>query len=252
MDSIHTLAPGSTDLPNNFLEGYQPYSRINELVQNCFVDQHEWNTLRDTPLSKQEMNAKTPYELERIRHLQSQGKITRDYSSIQDSRPDYHEWASVLPGYILVTRKMRDKHWRGFITAETSAPVTACAQGMPKAMDDQFFFSGIARSKSIKSADDGKGPRTDDHFTMFIGGVATILNNARVPVHPGDGVAWTFEFMPNDLSDVHVMKRGRTGPRRIQVVRVAPSCFHPRTFGRCLSFAKPGETFDVLIGPVSS
>tara|TARA_B100001059_G_scaffold158029_1_gene157670 strand:+ start:1210 stop:1971 length:762 start_codon:yes stop_codon:yes gene_type:complete len=253
MDDLHTLAPGSVELTQSLVEGYQPYSRINEIVHNAFIDPHEWNQLLDRPLTKLELDSKNVYELLRIRSLYISKTIPEHISaSLQDARPNFHEWATVLPGYICVMRKMRDKNWRGFLSAETAAPVIACSAGMPKAMDDQFFFAGIARSKSIKVADDGRGPTTDDHFTMHIGGVATILNNGRTSVHPGDGVAWTFEASMNNLAQSFQMKKARTGPRRIQIVRVAPSCFHPRTFGRCVSFAKPGETFDVLIGPTST
>lgn len=254
MDEIQTYAPGSTQLANNLVEGYQPYSRVNELVHNAFIDKFEWNQLSDVPLTQLEIEATDPFELLKIRELHARNLLPQTLSTgiFQDIRPDFHEWATVLPGYICVARKSRDKNWRGFLAAETAAPVIACAAGMPKAMDGHFFFAGIARSKTVKEPDDGRGPRTDDHFTMHIGGVATILNNGRTAIHPGDGVAWTFECLSNNAAQSYVLKKSRTAPRRIQCVRVAPATSHPRTFGRCISFAKPGEPFDVLIGPVSS
>lgn len=246
MDNIHSYAPGSTELANNLVEGYQPYSRINELVHNAFIDPYEWNQMRES-ISKKEMEALSTHALEEVRR---NGGNTGPQGEL---RPDFHEWATVLPGYICVSRKMRDKNWRGFVAAETAAPVIACAQGMPRGQDDQFFFSGVARSKSLKEPDDGRGPRSDDHFTMHIGGVATILNNGKVPVHPGDGVAWTFQQMVNSMAQSFTStKRQKAGPRRIQIVKVPSTAYHPRQFGRCMSFAKPGETFDILLGPTST
>lgn len=253
MDEIQSYAPGSTQLANNLVEGYQPYSRINELVHNAFIDKFEWNQISQVPLTQFEIDATDAFELLRVRDMLARNMLPQTLGTgYQDSRPDYHEWATVLPGYICVSRKMRDKNWRGFLAAETAAPVIACAAAMPKAMDSQFFFAGIARSKAIEAPDDGRGPSTDSHFTMHIGGVATILNNGRTAIHPGDGVAWTFEFMGNDLAQSYSLKKGRPGPRRIQCLRVAPATAHPRTFGRAINFAKPGEPFDVLIGPVST
>lgn len=257
MDLIQSFAPGSTELPHNLVEGNQPYSRINELVLNAFIDPYEWNNIQQDPLTVAETKATNSYELETIRyHINTNSSANRGYDLRTvggEARPPFHDWATVLPGHICVSRKMRDKNWRGFVAAETAAPVMACAQGMPKALDDQFFFAGIARSKTVKEADDGRGPKTDDHFTVFIGGVASILNNGRVSIHPGDGVGWTFESMVNSLAQsFNGSKRTKHGPRRIQIVRCPPTTQHPRCFGRALSFAKPGETFDVLIGPTST
>lgn len=253
MDNLQSYAPGSVELGGNVIEGYQPYSRVNELVHNCFVDENEWNLLSNTGLTRLEADMTTTYDLTRLRALMSMPtNPIKSTTLMTDMKPDYHDWSSMLPGYILVMRKMRDLNWRNKLTAETAAPVIGCAQGKCKAEDDQFLFAGVCRSKSIKKADDGRGPRSDDHFTMFIGGVCTILNNGRCSLHPGDSIAWTFELLPNDMTDMHAIKRPRAGPRRIQVVRVPPGCTHPRMFGRCLKFAKPGDTIDVLIGPVSS
>lgn len=68
----------------------------------------------------------------------------------------------------------------------------------------------------------------------------TLLNLATEPVHPGDLVEWCFTWMKGVGH-----KRARTGPRRIglQVASVSS----PKIIGRALSFAKPGESLDVLL-----
>jgi len=57
-----------------------------------------------------------------------------------------------------------------------------------------------------------KGMKKDDHFTLAIGGMVTILNNSSGATNRGDLVEWTF------LEDTSApTKTEKAGPRRIQV-----------------------------------
>lgn len=69
--------------------------------------------------------------------------------------------------------------------AETAVPVIACAACLPKDDEKNYFFAGIARSKSVRSPDDGIGPNVDEFFTVSIGGMATLLNTSGGPIYPG-------------------------------------------------------------------
>lgn len=237
MQFASSYTVGSTELRHSSVEGNQPYSRINELVMNSFVDPQEWQNIGES-VTKGMVDANTVDEYNNARNSGTGPMV--------EVRPLYDEWSTVLPGYILVSRKCRDKSFRGFTAAETAAPVVACAQGMVKALDADFFFSGVARSKSIKDPN-AKG---DDFFTMFVGGMCTILNNSTQSIHHGDGVAWTFG-PDKGVRDTYA-KRQKEGPRRIAIVRVPPGVVHPRKFGTCKSFAKPMECFDILLGPTST
>jgi len=129
------IGPSDPLLKRSEAEGYQPISRIGEIVINGFIDAYEFG------------------------HLRAQG---------DESKPHFHEWASVLPGMILVSRKKRTESFRQFSAAESAMPVigsSACLVDIknksPKVEDieAQFFFAGICRSKSVREIDDGLGPK---------------------------------------------------------------------------------------------
>ena len=150
----------------------------------------------------------------------------------------FHEWATVQPGMICVARKKKTAVFRHYMAAETAVPVIACAACLPKDHEMNYYFAGIARSKSVRSPDDGIGPAVDEFFTLSIGGLATVLNTSNGPIYPGDLVEWC--FAGDGMSD---KKRAKQGPRRIGI-QVA-SVSSPKIIGRALSFSKKGETFDV-------
>tara|TARA_Y100000817_G_scaffold292614_1_gene264971 strand:- start:5892 stop:6191 length:300 start_codon:yes stop_codon:yes gene_type:complete len=77
-------------------------------------------------------------------------------------------------------------------------------------------------------------------FTLSIGGMVTILNTAGQPIHPGDLIEWC---LWNDKT--HNGKRQKQGPRRVAVTIASVSS--PKVIGRALSFAKSGESFDLLL-----
>lgn len=242
MDFITRIGPSDPLLKRSEAEGYQPVSRIGEIVTNAFVDPTDF-----VMIDKE--------------------------SETDENKPYFHEWASVLPGMILVARKDRTcacpphptpihprnsshrtphpacdrfaARYRHNTSAETASAVISSAYGLTWGQDEKkWFFAGIARSKSVRVIDDGHGPVTDDFFTSSIGGMATILNNGRDPIHPGDALKWSFDVPPTRPNN------NSNAPRRIMVTKLTDkeSPWSTAThFGRALSFAKAGEPVDVLI-----
>jgi len=229
MDVIGAIGPGSTALANNFLEGYQPVSRNGEVTQNAFIDAMCWNKIMSHKNKPQnDQDAAHPMQ--------------------NEDKPRFSEWASVQPGFLCVYDKGRSNKYRNHTEAETAVPVIACAQLMDSMNDKDFAFAGVTRSKSVRDDDDvANGVKRDDFFTLAIGGPATILNNGNKEIKMGDMVEWT--FYDASSGNTGNQKRQRVGPRRIQV-RTATKT-HARVFGRALSYAKRGESFDVLIGSAS-
>jgi hypothetical protein len=225
---ITSMSPGSANMPSNVLEGYKPVSRNNEQIQNAFVDTTEWNTLKtDTPV---QMNTTA--------------------TPIVDPLPPFHEWATVLPGEICVSRKDHAMAFKNKMIAESAAPVIGCAQCKGPSDDNKWFFAGVCRSKTVREYNDGLGPKIDEMFTLFIGGMATLLNNGSGEIHPGDVIEWTFADAIGSSPFFLKVK----GPRRIQVRSVMGNYGSQtlrRSFGRAMSFAKKNETFDCLIGSTS-
>ena len=114
------------------------------------------------------------------------------------------------------------------------------AAGLSKNQEIDFFFAGIARSKSVRSPSDGQGETVDEFFTLSIGGMVTLLNNSGAVISPGDQVEWCFTPGPGKGS-----ARPSGDPRRVGVKVCSPNS--PRAIGRALSFSKNGETFDLLL-----
>lgn len=141
---------------------------------------------------------------------------------------------------ILVSRKYgKNKAFRKYVACETAVPVIACAACLPIEKENDFFFAGVARSQSVRSPDDGVGPRVDEFFTSSIGGMQTILNTSGYPIFPGTMIEWTFATPAAADSKGITRDRGRTNPRRIGVMK-ATAADSPRIIGRALSFAKSG------------
>ena len=162
-----------------------------------------------------------------------------------EHKPYFHEWATALPGNICLARKARNATFRNYVAAETASPVIACASMLTSDDAYNFYFAGICRSKSVRPIDDGVGPSVDEYFTLSIGGMATLLNNSKDPVFPGDMLEWTL-YNEDAGSVAGKNVRGtKKDPRRVGIRLAAPSS--ERVIGRVLSFAKSGETFDLLI-----
>ena len=158
-------------------------------------------------------------------------------------KPMFHEWATVQPGMVCLARKKKTAVFRQYVAAETAVPVIACAACLPVAQEKDYFFAGVARSKSVRSPDDGVGPTTDEFFTVSLGGMVTVLNTSGTQIHPGDLVEWC--LINPSAQRGNSQKRLKTGPRRIGIRTASVSS--SKIIGRALSFAKSGETLDVLV-----
>ena len=218
--------PGDKDLKMTEIEGYQPVSRIGEVVMNSFVDSYEFSACADM-----------------LMDWQMAGTANNGANNIVEYKPHFHEWATVQPGMICLARKKKTAVFRQYVAAETAVPVIACAACLPVAQEKDYFFAGVARSKSVRSPDDGVGPTTDEFFTVSIGGMVTVLNTSGTQIHPGDLVEWCL-INPAAQRGTS-QKRLKTGPRRIGIRTASVSS--AKIIGRALSFAKSGETLDVLI-----
>lgn len=187
-------------------------------------------------------------------------------------KPHFHEWATVSPGMICLARKKRTAVFRQYVAAETAVPVIACAAGLGMAKEKNYFFAGVARSKSIRTIDDGIGPTTDEFFTLSIGGMATVLNTSGTPIHPGDLVEYVTSLSARvptcacaqrtnsrtppthslcrwcfySDAGTHSVKRQKTGPRRVGITVASVSspkvigrfgASHPRALPACPSLA---------------
>ena len=157
---------------------------------------------------------------------------------------------------ICVSRKARNSTFRNYVAAETATPVISCCACLGSEDEKNFYFAGVCRSKSVRPIDDGVGPQVDEFFTLAIGGMVTLLNNSGTAVFPGDFLEWTFynENKPagakngtdnaSQLASKNAL-RGTGHPRRVSIKIATASS--ERIIGRCLSFAKPGETFDLML-----
>ena len=145
-----------------------------------------------------------------------------------EPKPYFHEWASVLPGMICLSRKARNATFRNYVAAETASPVIGCAAGLKSTDAKNFYFAGVCRSKTVRPIDDGTGPSVDEFFTLHIGGMVTMLNNSSDPVFPGDMLEWT---LASETDRSHGQKRQKTGPRRVGIKVASPTS--ERVIGRC-------------------
>jgi hypothetical protein len=185
---------GPTDplLKHNAVEGYQPVSRIGEVVINAFgalhiafhsqlrsalpdtspcllaVDPYEFTQLQST-LSIGEMKGTALYDAQGVAISQppnaAYGNVGQDATA--EHKPHFHEWATATPGMICVARRARNASFRNYVAAETASPVIVCAACQPKIMEDQYFFAGVCRSKSVRPIDDGVGPSTDEYLCVI-------------------------------------------------------------------------------------
>lgn len=222
--------PADSRLRHSELEGYQPVSRIGEVVINSFVDSFEFAQLPEAVKSDQ---------LDGIVALAGAPANTD-----VEFKPHFHEWATVLPGMICISRKARNATFRNYVAAETATPVIGCCACLTNDDAKNFYFAGVCRSKTVRPIDDGVGPQMDEFFTLAIGGMVTMLNNSKTPVFPGDMLEWCF-YNESGGSDRKAAKRSKGNPRRIAVKIASPTS--ERVIGRCLSFAKSMDTFDLLL-----
>ena len=219
--------PADPMLRSSEIEGYQPVSRIGEVVVNAFIDAYEFGQLKD-----------------QISHTALGDGNSVNPAEMAEFKPHFHEWATVLPGMICLSRKARNATFRNYVAAETATPVIAAASCLPIADMTQFYFAGVCRSKSIRPIDDGVGPSVDEYFTCAIGGMVTMLNNSTDPIFPGDMLEWV--FYSEKVRGNEVVKRQKNSNVRRIGVKVADP-LSERIIGRALTFSKSGETFDLLL-----
>ena len=228
--------PTDPNLRHSEIEGYQPVSRIGEVVINCFIDSYEFTAL---PESIQVKDVEPKGDAADPRADET---LVMPY----EHKPHFHEWATALPGMICVSRKARNSTFRNYVAAETATPVISCCACLGADDMKNFYFAGVARSKSVRPIDDGVGPQIDEFFTLAIGGMCTLLNNSGTVLYPGDMLEWCFYNQKSYTSaGSKGAARGNARPRRI-TVKIATAASE-RVIGRALSFAKPGETFDLLL-----
>lgn len=247
--------PSDPMLRSNAIEGYTQVSRVGEQVVNCFVDTYEFGVVPDTfsqaELLGQAFNdggtvLKTPAGVEVTAVTVAAGAVTQDVldgsGKMVETKPHFYAWATATTGMLAVARKQRST-FRNYVAAETAAPVIACAAGKGPLDELDFQFAGVVRSNSVRTMDDGVGPTTDEYFTLTIGGPATILNNSSEVIHAGDTIAWTFYSENEKTSGA---RRAAHGSVRRIGIRIAD--FHDECkIGKAINFAKPGQTFDVLV-----
>lgn len=235
--------PSDKRLRHDEVSGYQPVSRIGEVVINAFVDPNEFGALGAADLTFEQL-----------------GLRAAGLGASKEVQPHFHEWATVLPGMICISRSNRTDIYRNNLSAETAVPCVVSAKGIVVGervtatnatwnYESDFFFAGVARSKSIREYDDGLGPSTDEYFTLSIGGMATVLNTSSNPITPGQAVSWSACTSP-DNNKVSVFSNKNAGPRRVGILGGADFS-GPRVIGRSLSFAKPGESLDVCWGALT-
>jgi len=218
--------PGDSRIRHNELEGYSVVSRIGEIVSNAFIDSQEWAMLPD---------------------VVTKGEIFPDATDragdTYETKAHFHTWASVLPGMLTVSRKARNNTFRSYVATETAVPCISCASMLGPDDEPSFFFSGVARSKSVVPIDDGQGPTIDEYFTVALAGQVTILNSSGRVVYPGEDLSWGFATD----KETRYNKADKQNPRRIICKPSPPS--GERVFGRCLSFGGPNQPIDVLLKP---
>ena len=231
------MGPTDPNLRHSEIEGYQPVSRIGEVVINSFIDSYEFTALPEyVTVGSVEPKTGDPDD------KRSDATIAEPF----EHKPHFHEWATALPGMICVSRKARNSTFRNYVAAETATPVISCCACLTADDMKNFYFAGVARSKSVRPIDDGVGPQIDEFFTLAIGGMCTLLNNSGTTLYPGDMLEWCF-YNQKSFSSAGSKgaARGNSNPRRI-TVKIATTASE-RVIGRALSFAKPGETFDLLL-----
>lgn len=223
--------PGDRDLPMSEIEGFQPVSRIGEIVQNAYINWNEFGHLSDSLSAYQMVGPRM-------------GVSANDQATRVEHKPMYHEWATVTPGMICLHRKKGTMYTAQY-GSDNSVPCIACAACLPLAQENQMQFAGVARTKQIRPPDDGAGPTADEYFTVALGGLVTVLNNSGTNIHLGDHIEWCFVSNTAQVGTEKTAKRLRSSPRRIAIQPCAASS--SKLIGVAKHFSQPGESLDILL-----
>ncbi len=84
------MGPTDPNLRHSEIEGYQPVSRIGEVVINCFIDSYEFTALPEYVTVGQ------------VEPRGAAGEDKRDDDTLGkpfEHKPHFHEWATALPGW---------------------------------------------------------------------------------------------------------------------------------------------------------
>lgn len=238
MDYVSAVGPGSDLLPRNEINGRTIVSRNGEITQNAFIDHNVWNKL-----CVRRENASKSYDPQNPFSTNSglQGTPIQG-----EQMPPFYEWATTQVGFICVFDRVSSANFRNRVEAETAVPVISCAQLLTADDNDQFEFAGVCRSASVRDYDDQQnGMKRDDHFTLAIGGMVSVLNNSNGPINRGDYIEWT--FLDETQLGASVPKRQKVGPRRIQLRKATDG--NKRIIGKAMNSARRYEQFDLLIQP---
>ena len=146
--------PHDERLPHSLVEGVQPVSRIGEIVGNCVID-HKRFHMAPNVVPRKLYNPADPKP-----------------DDVHSYKPHYHEWSSVLPGMLLIGKKEQMNTVSAHRSSEKGMEVLSCAYGIGPEEMDQYYFAGVARSKSVQPIADGAGPQLDEFFTAALGGMA--------------------------------------------------------------------------------
>lgn len=161
--------PADGRLKHSEVEGYQPVSRIGEVVVTAVVDMYEHAALPGMITA----------------HDVDPTHVPANDGTVYEHRPHAFEWGSALPGQIAVARRGRNTATRHVSSIETAQPVIVSCACLGEADMAKFYFAGIVRSKAVKKIDDGCGPSEDEMFTLTINAQATMLNNSSETIYPG-------------------------------------------------------------------
>lgn len=128
--------PGDSDLYYGRDPGYKPVSRVGEVVMNAAVDSRLWKGL-----------------------------------STNDPVP-FHTWASVFPGMVTIG-KMNKETVSYDPSNETTVRCISCSNGLDRINNpdqyDNYFFTGICRSASVRTIEESTiGPTVDEFFTVWL------------------------------------------------------------------------------------
>ena len=172
--------PGDKGFRSTELEGYQPATRIGEVVMNAFVDSYEYTS--------EAMNDQIT--LGDLNPIIASGGAPGNPAEVVEYKPHFHEWATVREGMVCLARRKRTAVFRQYVAAETAVPVIACAAGLKTESEKDYFFAGVARTKSLRTPDDGIGPSVDE---------CALRNSSQpqsLPAHPPLPCRWSAHFAP--------------------------------------------------------
>jgi hypothetical protein len=148
----YSSGPGDTSNYHGNQNGYKPVSRIGEIVMNAVVDprQHAAAT-------------------------QHEGK----------EMVEFYRWASVLPGMVTVGKLNSSERVGHDPTDETAVRCIVSCNGLEPDDRNKYFFTGISRSKSVRTLEESTmGPSVDEFFTVRCAPRAMQVRHVLTPCPP--------------------------------------------------------------------